>query len=32
MNLHESPSLFSEAIRATARQMGILDIYVEKDY
>jgi predicted nucleotidyltransferase component of viral defense system len=32
MNLHESPSLFSEAIRATAQQMGILDIYVEKDY
>lgn len=32
MNLHESPSLFSEGIRATAQQMGILDIYVEKDY
>ncbi len=32
MNLHESPSLFSEAIRTTAQQMGILDIYVEKDY
>lgn len=32
MNLHENPSLFNEAVRATAQQMGILDIYVEKDY
>ncbi len=32
MNLHENPSLFKEAVRFTAEQMGILDIYVEKDY
>ncbi|WP_192349391.1 nucleotidyl transferase AbiEii/AbiGii toxin family protein [Algoriphagus sp. Y33] len=32
MNLHENPSLFREAVRFTAEQMGILDIYVEKDY
>ncbi|WP_439488790.1 nucleotidyl transferase AbiEii/AbiGii toxin family protein [Algoriphagus sp.] len=32
MNLHENLSLFREAVRFTAGQMGILDIYVEKDY
>ncbi|MDR7132642.1 hypothetical protein J2X69_005016 [Algoriphagus sp. 4150] len=32
MNLHENPSLFREAVRFTAEQMGILDIYEEKDY
>ncbi|SFB50698.1 nucleotidyl transferase AbiEii/AbiGii toxin family protein [Algoriphagus aquimarinus] len=32
MNLHENPELFMEAVRATAQRMGILDIYVEKDY
>jgi predicted nucleotidyltransferase component of viral defense system len=32
MTLHEDPKLFGEAVRATAQQMGMLDIYVEKDY
>jgi hypothetical protein len=32
MNLHENASLFKSAVRFTADQMGILDIYVEKDY
>lgn len=32
MNLHENKKLFQEAVRFTAEQMGILDIYVEKDY
>jgi hypothetical protein len=32
MILHENPSLFQEAVRFTAEQIGILDIYVEKDY
>lgn len=32
MRLHEDPQLFQQAIRATAQQRGILDIYVEKDY
>lgn len=32
MKLHEDKKLFKEAVRATAEQKGILDIYVEKDY
>lgn len=32
MNLHENTPLFRDAVRFTAEQMGILDIYVEKDY
>lgn len=32
MTLHENTALFNEAIRATAERMGILDIYIEKDY
>lgn len=32
MNLHENPKLFKEAVRATSQEMGILDIYIEKDY
>tara|TARA_R110000744_G_scaffold316945_2_gene423622 strand:+ start:9551 stop:10528 length:978 start_codon:yes stop_codon:yes gene_type:complete len=32
MTLHENTELFNEAIRATAQRMGILDIYIEKDY
>lgn len=32
MNLHENKNLFRQAVQATAQQMGILDIYVEKDY
>ena len=32
MNLHQNAKLFKEAVRATAQQMGILDIYIEKDY
>ncbi|HBH23215.1 MAG TPA: hypothetical protein DDY13_07305 [Cytophagales bacterium] len=32
MNLHENTKLFNEAVRATAQQMEILDIYIEKDY
>ena len=32
MNLHENKSLFNQAVRFTAQEIGILDIYVEKDY
>lgn len=32
MNLHINTKLFDEAVRATAQQMEILDIYIEKDY
>ena len=32
MNLHEDKTLFAEAIKFTAQQLGIQDIYVEKDY
>lgn len=32
MILHENTALFREAVRFTAEQMEILDIYVEKDY
>ena len=32
MKLHQDIKLFNEAIRATAQRMGILDIYIEKDY
>ena len=32
MNLHENNKLFKQAVQITAQQMGILDIYVEKDY
>lgn len=32
MKLHENTKLFKDAIRATSQQMGILDIYIEKDY
>lgn len=32
MILHENTTLFREAVRFTAEQIGILDIYVEKDY
>lgn len=32
VKLHENKKLFKEAVRATAEQKGILDIYVEKDY
>ena len=32
MKLHEDKKQFQEAVRFTAQQMGILDIYVEKDY
>ena len=32
MKLHEDTKLFTEAVRATAQQMQILDIYIEKDY
>lgn len=32
MNLHDNTPLFRDAVRFTAEQMGILDIYVEKDY
>lgn len=32
MKLHENQELFQDAVRATAQEMGILDIYVEKDY
>lgn len=32
MKLHKDKKLFKEAVRATAEQKGILDIYIEKDY
>lgn len=32
MKLHTNKDLFSQAVRFTAQQMGIPDIYVEKDY
>ena len=32
MRLHENKKLFQEAVRFTAQQMGILEIYIEKDY
>jgi len=32
MTLHENQELFQQAVRATAQEMEILDIYVEKDY
>jgi hypothetical protein len=32
MRLHENKKLFTQAIRATAQQRGLLDIYIEKDY
>jgi len=32
MRLHEDKKLFKQAVQFTAQQMGILDIYVEKDY
>ncbi len=32
MKLHENEELFKQAIQASAERMGILDIYIEKDY
>ena len=32
MNLHEDKKLFIEAVKFTAQQKGIQDIYIEKDY
>ncbi len=32
MNLHSNPSLLEEAILATAKSLGLKEIYVEKDY
>lgn len=32
MKLHENQKLFTDAIRFTAQQKGIKDIYIEKDY
>lgn len=32
MKLHENEKLYKQAIRYTAEQLGILDIYIEKDY
>ena len=32
MTLHENPDLFQQAIRATAQQRGVQEVYVEKDY
>ena len=32
MKLHENEQLFRQAVQATAERMGILDIYIEKDY
>ncbi len=32
MRLHENPKLFQQAIRATAQQKGLPEIYIEKDY
>lgn len=32
MNLHENKELFQDAIVATSQQLGIKEIYIEKDY
>ncbi|WP_396634836.1 nucleotidyl transferase AbiEii/AbiGii toxin family protein [Maribacter sp. R86514] len=32
MKLHENEQLFRQAVQVTAERMGILDIYIEKDY
>lgn len=32
MNLHENRELFTQAVRFTALEMKIPDLYVEKDY
>lgn len=32
MNLHENKELFQDAVVATSQQLGIQEIYVEKDY
>lgn len=32
MKLHHNETLFRQAVQSTAERMGILDIYVEKDY
>lgn len=32
MNLHEGPDTFAELIAATAEQIGLPELYVEKDY
>lgn len=32
MKLHENEPLFRQAVQVTAERMGILDIYIEKDY
>jgi len=32
MKLHENKEIFEQAVKATAEHMGILDIYIEKDY
>lgn len=32
MKLHENEELFQQAVQVTAERMGILDIYIEKDY
>ena len=32
MRLHENSTLFRQAIQATAQRMGIVEVYVEKDY
>lgn len=32
MRLHQNKSLFDQAIRATAQQKGLPEIYIEKDY
>lgn len=32
MNLHTNPELFTEAITATAQEMKLAEVYIEKDY
>ena len=32
MNLHENKTLFQQAVRFTAQEMKIPDLYIEKDY
>lgn len=32
MKLHENKELFQDAVVATSQQLGIQEIYVEKDY
>jgi len=32
LTLHEEKPIFLDAVKATASQMGLPDVYIEKDY